>query len=434
MMRRFVLLLLMLSMSLSRIQAQIESSGVAMRTLSNGVRLLVKPEAETQIVALTVMVKIPPARTEQEAAVAEIAARAMYGGSVSQSSSGLMRNIRQTGGKWEILKTSGYLGVSVTLPATQLGEALYLVSDAFKDAEFSAESLEQARQDVLRERKARSAEPFTALKQTVVKNFAPFAEPDEFFLKRVSSEQARAYAQAQFTPDRVVVAIVGKFNASQVLDAVNLRFGTMEARTVIAPKENNAARERNPNAALTPKLPAGRAGYALVATAAPDITHPNYPAFVVMQTVLGGGHSSRLWKRIRDDKGIGYAVGTVLDTEGAEPLIAYLQWDGTREFKTKEDRLMPLQLLNAEVDNLVIEPPTEAEVERARNVAIGKDALRHERARDRAFALAWYESVGLGWQFDATLAQKLAAVTRDDVLRVAKLYLPKRVTLIATPR
>jgi zinc protease len=412
---------------------------VTMQTLGNGVRVLLKPEPETEIVAVTALISIAPARNEQEAAAAEIAARAMFYGSVNQSYRSMMRSVAETGGRWEIVKTRDYLGISAMLPATQLGEALYLLSDAVRNATFSSESLALARQEILDARTLRDKEPFAALRSVIVRSFTPFAEPDEFSLKRVTPAAATTWFQSQILPNRLVVSIVGKFNRDQAARALDLKLsnwkGIGDRGQGTGNKTLSDPMTQRPNdLSYFPRLPYGRAAYALIGMAAPDITHPDYPAFVVMHTALGSGHASRLFRRIREEKGIGYSVGTFFAEDRSEPLIAYLQWDSKREFTQKEARLEPLQLLNAQIDGLVIEPPTAAEVTRARNVAIGKDALRHEHARDRAFLLTWYEAVGLGWQFDMSLPQRLAAVTPEDVLRVAKIYLPKRVTIVAQPK
>ncbi len=72
-------------------------------------------------------------------------------------------------------------------------------------------------------------------------------------------------------------------------------------------------------------------------------------------------------------------------------------------------------------------------MKRARNVAIGQDALRHERARDRAFLLGWYETLGRGIAYDTEFPRKLAQVTREDIARVAKTYLRVRANVAVLP-
>jgi predicted Zn-dependent peptidase len=169
-----------------------------------------------------------------------------------------------------------------------------------------------------------------------------------------------------------------------------------------------------------------------MATPAPSVTDPDYPAFLVLQAALGSGHASRLFRRVRDALGIGYEVGASFRAELGEPLIAYLQWDPGRSASTPAPTAA-LKLLTEQMDLLRSEPLTDSELVRARNMAIGRDALRHERARERAYLLGWYEVMGAGVAFDADLPRRLTAVTRDDILRTVKTYLSQRASALVIP-
>jgi len=79
-------------------------------------------------------------------------------------------------------------------------------------------------------------------------------------------------------------------------------------------------------------------------------------------------------------------------------------------------------------------PPSEQEVERAKRLVIGSYALRHQRVRDRAYFLGWYECIGLGYQFDRQFADRVAAVKREDVLRLAEKYLQNVAIAVTMPR
>src|SRR5205823_4813964 len=111
-------------------------------------------------------------------------------------------------------------------------------------------------------------------------------------------------------------------------------------------------------------------------------------------TLLGDGHASRLFRRVRDAQGFGYSVGALHQAYLDDPLVAYLEWD-TRRIASSDSSGSAadtaLRLIETQLDSILSDPPTEAEIIRARNVAVGRDALRHERASDRAFYLAWYE-------------------------------------------
>jgi predicted Zn-dependent peptidase len=155
---------------------------------------------------------------------------------------------------------------------------------------------------------------------------------------------------------------------------------------------------------------------------APAVADPDYPAALVLEAMLGGGKSSRLFRQVRDVGGVGYAVGTLFPTL-ARPshLVAYVEYDPARDTKpSSADHPNPEKLLLDTVRTLITNPPSSVEVERAKRYAAGAHALNHQRTRDRAFYLGLYETLGVGYAFDAELSKRIEAVTPQDVARVAK--------------
>ena len=171
-------------------------------------------------------------------------------------------------------------------------------------------------------------------------------------------------------------------------------------------------------------------GIALIAIAPPSLDSPDYPVFLTINALLGVGHASRLFQSIRDAQGIGYDVNATYRPPAPELWTVYLQWDAG---KNALSPAAALKLLNDEISGLITRPPTDAEMSRARALAISGIALRSERARDESFLLAWHESLGVGYNFDGLLPRRIEAVTRQDVLRVARGIFRQRAALLAVP-
>jgi predicted Zn-dependent peptidase len=91
------------------------------------------------------------------------------------------------------------------------------------------------------------------------------------------------------------------------------------------------------------------------------------------------------------------------------------------------------KMLVQQMQSIRTTPPTEQEVERAKKLIIGTYALRHQRVRDRAYFLGWYEAIGLGYGFDQQFADRIAGVRREDVLRVAEKYLRNVAIAVTMP-
>ncbi|MDP6459952.1 MAG: hypothetical protein QF829_04080 [Candidatus Hydrothermarchaeota archaeon] len=75
----------------------------------------------------------------------------------------------------------------------------------------------------------------------------------------------------------------------------------------------------------------------------------------------------------------------------------------------------------------------EEEVEKAKKKLIGNFKLDHESNKDQAFYLAWYEIVGLGYEFDEEYPSLVEKVTPKDVARVAEKYFNDLVVAVVAP-
>ncbi len=406
-------------------------------TMPDGVRLLLKPEAASELVAIVAFVRIPADTTPLENATGALVAQALFFGSLNRSLEHVAGSVAQVGGGLETLRTPDYVAITCITVRTQLDEAAYLLCEALKNADFTPEALDRARQEILEARRARSADGFETACAAIRDQIGAQPEPGTA-LRRVTQEMAQDYFHRRYLPARTVITVVGQFQPEQAQ-----RSFTHYLFDYDRPAPTHALVPAAPKSNFEPKTEtlsvSGSASYALVATPAPDVASPDYAAFTVLQTLLGGGHASRLFRRVRDQLGLGYDMGTIYRADRADPLIAYLQWDSQRALLNPNASLKPtpdnaLKLLRAQLDGLISDPPTDAELSRARNFAIGRDALRHERARDRAFLLGWYETMGLGDTFDADFPRRLAAVTRADLLRVAKTYLTPRLSVTVLPK
>lgn len=433
-MRRLLLCPFFLLMSLASCGAQTPAPSPQMVTLSDGVRLILKPETDSDVVALCVFVRrVEPDRTPQEVAVGEVVAHALFFGSLNRSYDAVMDSIGQVGGGGlEVRQTPDVIAITCVTAPRQVREAIYLLCEALKNADFNPEALERVRQDLFKERQQHAQDRFAIAYDALCTQVRGGQDtPDPFLIQRITQEQAQAYFQTRYVPARTAIAVVGRFNALQVQSDFNSLLFDYDRQ----PPHKSAPADPThtelggkPQRFSTP----GGAAYALVAIPAPAMTDPDYPAFLVLHAALGSGHASRLFRRVRDALGIGYEVDAAFRPDLGQPMIAYLQWDPGRSTSAPTPPAA-LKLLTAQMDALISAPLTDTELVRARNMAIGRDALRHERARDRAYLLGWYEVMGVGYDFDANLPSRLATVTRDDVLHAAKTYLSQRASALVIP-
>ena len=143
-------------------------------------------------------------------------------------------------------------------------------------------------------------------------------------------------------------------------------------------------------------------------------TDPDRYALLILNSILGRGMSSRLFKEVRERRGLAYAVGSGLSRHNDTGLLSITA--GVSPEKLRE----ATQVIVEEVFRLSEEPVPEQEMTRARDYTVGTFRLGLEttmalaqRAGENLLTTGEIEPI-------EEVVAKLEAVTADDVMRVAR--------------
>src|SRR5207245_1739504 len=162
----------------------------------------------------------------------------------------------------------------------------------------------------------------------------------------------------------------------------------------------------------------------------PGLNDPAYPAFRVLGAVLGAGQAGRLFAELREKRGLAYSLGALTPFRtGPSFLVTYL---GT----APENSAAAEAGLLAELEKVRRAPVSNEELARAKAYLLGSFALDRRTNARQAWHLAFFEVIGVGWDFPERYARALEAVTTADVEAVAQRYLnrPSIVVLQPPPR
>jgi predicted Zn-dependent peptidase len=160
----------------------------------------------------------------------------------------------------------------------------------------------------------------------------------------------------------------------------------------------------------------------LTAAALPR-TDPGYAAVQLANTVYGGYFSSRLVENLREDKGYTYSAHSALEFWPGRAAV-------TVSFDTTTDATAAaLWEARYELGRIALVPPKPAEVEAARNYAIGSLAISLASQAGYASMLSVLAGSGLDGSWLRDHPSRLAAVTLDDVaVAASRLFAPSAVT------
>jgi zinc protease len=211
--------------------------------------------------------------------------------------------------------------------------------------------------------------------------------------------------------DNLEIVLVGAIDAKTAGAALDTMFGALPAHASLAPV-----------AEITPTVGATQHDDLSVPQAAIRIGGPGLkrddpdfiPAYVDNEILGGGVFSSRLYKAVREDRGLAYSVGSALvpyDHTGL--FVAATSVDANKADAT-------VDIIKDEVERYAEAGPTAEELAATKDYLVGNFALRFDSSQKIARSLLSFKLDGLGIDYIERRNAMIRAVTLDDAKRVAK--------------
>lgn len=221
-------------------------------------------------------------------------------------------------------------------------------------------------------------------------------------------QQSVAFRARHYLTGNCVVAAAGNIDHDELVAMVREHLVLPEGPRTTRPAARSAGAPRF--SALTKDT---EQTHILYGTSCMNAHHEDRFVLSILDTVLGGGMSSRLFQEIREKKGLAYAVYSfhALYQDTGQ----YAIYAGTRPGNTQE----VVGLIQAEVERMRVEGITADELDRASESIKGHMVLGLESTRNRMSRLGKSEVTGGELLSVDELVSRIDAITRDDVVRVA---------------
>jgi zinc protease len=217
---------------------------------------------------------------------------------------------------------------------------------------------------------------------------------------------------ADFASDNLKIAVVGAIDADTLGKYLDDAFGDLPEKASLAPVADVLISGVGTRHVVDLDVPQSTIRFGRQGIARND--RDLIPAMVVNHVLGGGVFSARLFKEVREKRGLAYSVySRLIDCDHAAMLSG-----GT---STKNERAVEsMQVIEAQIRSLSEEGPTEEELDKAKKYLIGSYALRFDTSTKIAGHLARLQAEGYGVDFLDERNQLIAAVTMADAKRAAK--------------
>lgn len=237
-----------------------------------------------------------------------------------------------------------------------------------------------------------------------------------------------AFWREHYCLDNIVISVAGNVRRDQVISAILTTFDLPDPEVLTVSASAPTARPNTRELHTNPALPGPQVrllsreteqGNFCLGFSALSYRHPDRRALQVLDTIVGGGMSSRLFQILREDLGLAYNIGSY-NSELADTGMWVIY--GGVEPEVLHDSISAVL---AVVKQVVAEGVTEEEVQRVKEQVKGGILLSLEdtwsvASRNGAHQLRYGEVIPV-----ERVVAEVEAVTRDDVLRVARQILQR---------
>lgn len=410
------------------------------QTLPDGMKIICHQETATPLVSLQVFVKVGAAQEDpNRPGVGNFVARTLLASTSNHVPESLQEQIGNLGGNVTATWQPDYTQVSALTVKDQFRDAVSLLSDVLENADFDSGVVESTRQDILTDISSTDASVFQSdyngIRQSLYAG-SPYTLPPSGTadsVKRITPADLQRFFNRYYVPKNFVVVVVGNVDPQTAARDIVADFEDFptQGRGSGRSSDNAPAPLPYPATDLPPvhnAIPDLAEVGVMVGYRVPSISEPDYPTVLVVNALLGGMKTSRLWTNLREKQGLAYELGSVVDTQIASAdLTAYAFAAPTRTDPITKKEVPAVGFIKEQIlkqiAGLQADPPTEADLLRAKHYLVGSYKIRHERLEDRAtlLGLAALESPD-GTQFDTDYAHYINTVTLADVQRVIAKY------------
>jgi predicted Zn-dependent peptidase len=385
--------------------------------LPNGVRIVTEPMPYVRSVSLGVWIG-SGSRIEHgpENGISHFIEHMVFKGTTHRSAEDIARSVDSVGGGLDAFTSKELVSFNTKVLDEHVPIAFDVLSDIVLNPVFREDDIEKEKSVILEEIKMEADQPEFVLHEAFISNFwkghglgKPILGTKDT-VKKFGREMLCDYYNRIYSPSNILVTAAGNLDHDRIVKLVSEKFGGVTNRGTLP---SDSIPKSHAPIVLKKKESLEQVHIALGVPAYPLAHHARFPLYV-LNTVLGGGMSSRLFQNIRERLGLAYAVYSELNLFSDTGCLTV--YAGTAVETARQ------------VIDCVIQ-----EFRRLRDDRIGEDELRRSKDHLKGSLMLSLESTSsrmsnLARQelyFDRFLSldemlESIEAVTRDQVRNTAQ--------------
>jgi zinc protease len=399
--------------------------------LDNGMVLLISEKHEIPMVTVSMAVKAGGlAEPGDKPGLASLTASLLMQGTGKRTATQLSREIDFIGGSLSVSGGDDFATAGLRVLKKDVKTGFTLLSDVLMNPVFEQKEIDRKVKETLAEIQRQKEEPEAIASEAFTKSVFghhPYGRTNEdvaAYLPKLTRQEMADFYAARYSPNNVIAAVVGDVTEREAVSLFKEYFKNWKRVDRPMPALSAPpARDKTETIKLDKNITQANIAIGHIGISREN---PDFYAVAVMNYILGGGgFSSRLMDNIRDNKGLAYDVHSVFAAQ-KEP-GAFRVWVQTKNESANEAIAESLK----EINRIRTEPVSDQELADAKAYLTGSFPLRMDTYAKIAGMLTSVEIYNLGLDYPQKYPVLIKAVTKDDILRVAKKYLdPGRMVIV----
>ena len=389
---------------------------IVVKKLDNGIPVLIDNIESINTVSLGIFVNTG-SRNEypEESGVSHYIEHMMFKGTETRTAKEISEIIDNEGGMINAYTSRDLTVYYIQMLSNKIGTGIDVLSDMFMNSTFSEENLEKERNVIIEEIRMYDDIPEEIIHDENVKYAVTGVQSNSVLgtiesLKGITRERFLKYFNEQYVASNLVISVAGKVDVDEIYNLLNKGLGKfrdsnfrrdIDTSFIINGGENLIKKETN-----QVHLCFNTRGNGVK----DDMKYPG----AIISSVLGGNMSSRLFQKIREERGLAYSVysyGTAFLEGGLFTIYA-----GT----TKESYKEVLEIIKNEFNDIRKNGITESELQKSKNQFLSMLTFSLESSKGKMSRMAnsylLYDKV---IDIDEII-EKIEKITLEDIKKTAE--------------
>lgn len=391
--------------------------------LDTGATLLINKHQNNDIVAFAIRAK-GGEFIENKTGVASLMSSTISKGTKKYSKLELSQILEENGINISTSADSDYFAVNVLTTKKQLPLTFELLNEIVNNATFDEFELEKTRKNILEAIKTKRDIPLNrALEEyrTYIYEGSVYSNTSKILekaLPKVQRNDVVNYYNKIFYPENLVISVNGDVDKQLMIDKFSEIFNNKSngKKFSYIDYANSIKFRLAPKVIRTEIKDLQTSWIILGWQTAGNAYLKDFATLQIIDSFMGTGMSSRLFRHLREEQGLAYQIGT-----GYSPNVlkgAFTLYIGTNPKNVKIAREQMMQQMLFLKNEFV----SEKELQNAKDELIGKFILALETNLDKASGLALYEATGRGFDFVEKYPALIQSITPSDIMEVANKY------------